>query len=72
MKRYSEELLKGLKQSASIQMDGNLKMISKYAPDAISPTAIDPRMLAGKSGLGLQHLQRQRHGAYRQLCRQGF
>lgn len=56
MKRYSEELLKGLKQSASIQMDGNLKIISKYAPDAISPTAIDPRMLAGKSGLGLKLL----------------
>ena len=50
MKKYTEELLQGLKDSARIQMDGDLKMIAKHAPDAFEPAAIDPRMLQGKTG----------------------
>ena len=50
MRKYTEELLQGLKDSAVIQMHGDLKMIAKHAPDASEPAAIDPRMINGKMG----------------------
>ena len=56
MRKYTEELLQGLKDSAVIQMHGDLKMIAKHAPDASEPAAIDPRMINGKMGKMLKML----------------
>lgn len=56
MRKYTEELLQGLRDSAVVQMHGNLKMISKHAPDAAEPAAIDPRLMNGKMGKMLKLL----------------
>lgn len=54
MKKYTDELLQGLKDSAVIQMNGTLEMIAKHAPDASEPAAIDPRIMNGKRGKSLK------------------
>ncbi len=56
MRKYTDELLQGLKDSATIQMHGDLKMIAKHAPDSFEPAAIDYRMINGKQGKGLKLL----------------
>lgn len=46
-KRYSDEFLREFKATAKVRMDGDLPVIEKYAPDARSKIAIDPRLLDG-------------------------
>lgn len=49
-KWYTDEFLQELKATAQIRMDGDLPIIEKYAPDAISSTGLDPRMMGGPMG----------------------
>ena len=49
-KWYTEGFLQELKATARVEMDGDLPVTVKHAPDAISPIAIDPRMLNGQQG----------------------
>lgn len=49
-KWYTDEFLQGLKDTARTVMDGDLPVVEKYAPDAVSPIGIDPRMLGGPLG----------------------
>ena len=49
-KWYTEEFLQELKATARVRMDGDLAVTEKYAPDAGSEFAIDPRLLGGPLG----------------------
>lgn len=49
-KWYTEEFLRQLKATAEVRMDGKLPITEKYAPDAVSPLGIDPRLLGGPLG----------------------
>ncbi|MDE7220679.1 MAG: alpha/beta hydrolase [Oscillospiraceae bacterium] len=49
-KWYTDEFLRQLKAAARIEMDGDLPVTVKYAPDAGSELAIDPRLLGGPLG----------------------
>ena len=49
-KWYTEEFLLDLKATAHTVMDGDLPVTVKYAPDAGSELAIDPRLLGGPLG----------------------
>lgn len=49
-KWYTEEFLMDLKATAHTVMDGDLPVTVKYAPDAGSELAIDPRLLGGPLG----------------------
>lgn len=49
-KWYSEEFLQELKDTERVRMDGDLPIIEKYAPDAVSDIGIDPRLLGGPLG----------------------
>ncbi len=49
-KWYTEEFLNELKQTQYTEMCGSLPITVKYAPDAVSPLGIDPRLLGGPMG----------------------
>lgn len=49
-KWYTEAFLQELKATARVEMDGDLPVIVKHAPDALSPIAIDPRVMNGQQG----------------------
>lgn len=49
-KWYTEEFLQELKATERIRMEGNLPITEKYAPDAVSDIAIDPRVFNGQQG----------------------
>lgn len=49
-KWYSDDFLRSLKSNAYIEHEGNLEYTVKFAPDAVSKTGIDPRMLGGPIG----------------------
>lgn len=49
-KWYTGEFLQALKATARVRMDGDLPVTEKYAPDAGSDLAIDPRLLGGPLG----------------------
>lgn len=49
-KWYSDEFLNKLKQTEYTEMYGDLPVTVKYAPDAVSPLGIDPRLLGGPMG----------------------
>lgn len=49
-KWYTEEFLQELKATARVRLDGDLPITEKYAPDAVSDIAIDPRVLNGQQG----------------------
>ena len=49
-KWYTDEFLNELKQTQYTEMCGSLPITVKYAPDAVSPLGIDPRLLGGPMG----------------------
>ncbi len=49
-KWYTDEFLQEMKATARVQRDGDLEIIEKYAPDAVSDIGIDPRLLGGQLG----------------------
>lgn len=49
-KWYTEEFLQELKATKRTVTEGDLRIIEKYAPDAKSPIAVDPRLLGGPLG----------------------
>ena len=49
-KWYTDAFLQELKATARVRMDGDLPITEKYAPDAGSDIAIDPRLLGGPLG----------------------
>lgn len=49
-KWYSDEFLNELKQTEYTEMYGDLPVCVKFAPDAVSPLGIDPRLLGGPMG----------------------
>lgn len=49
-KWYTDEFLQQLKATANVRIDGDLEIIEKYAPDAVSNIAVDPRLLNGVQG----------------------
>ena len=49
-KWYTDEFLNELKATARVKKDGDLTYTEKYATDAVSDIAIDPRLLGGPLG----------------------
>lgn len=49
-KWYTDEFLASLKATAKTVNENGLEITEKYAPDALSPIAADPRMLGGPLG----------------------
>ena len=49
-KWYTDEFLNELKQTQYTEMCDSLPITVKYAPDAVSPLGIDPRLLGGPMG----------------------
>lgn len=56
-KWYNGAFLRRLKATAYTAYDGNLVYTAKYAPDAVSPLGIDPRMLGGPIGKNAKRLR---------------
>jgi len=56
-KWYSDEFLNKLKQTEYTEMYGDLPVTVKYAPDAVSPLGIDPRLLGGPMGKTAKAMQ---------------
>lgn len=49
-KWYTDEFLRALQATARVRVEHGLEIVEKYAPDAGSDIAIDPRLLGGPMG----------------------